>query len=133
MISLALAIFILWKQSRHLVIMELTKIFITCFIVTENIDGRNGLSWIILITSPICIFLYSTENIETRLKAVTVGLLCPLALLSASYEPQVYLLLGVHLISLVNAMKNNEHETLKHNEELLTPENLMTAAYFVSF
>ncbi|KAK0078653.1 hypothetical protein PV325_002228 [Microctonus aethiopoides] len=133
LISLALAVFILWKQSRHLVIMELIKIFITCLIVTENIDGRNGLSWIILIISPICIFLYSTENIETRLKAVTVGLLCPLALLSASYEPQVYLLLGVHLISLVNAMKNNEHETLKHNEELLTPENLMTAAYFMLY
>lgn len=118
------------KLSKKLFILEIIRLIVTILIVTEFIDGRNGASWILLFTSPLCIFIYPVKDTKQRLFGVTLGLLCPLVLLSASYEPQVYLLLAVHLISLLDAVNDKKGSTT--NARSLTLEDLVTAAYFVS-
>ncbi|XP_034936003.1 GPI ethanolamine phosphate transferase 1 [Chelonus insularis] len=135
LISLVLGTIILLKKTMELLIIELIRLLIVSLIITEFIDGRKGLSWIILITSPICICLYSSTNKGTRLAGVTLGLLCPLTLLSASYEPQVYILLAVHLIALLKALERNRTVSgvNKNNHKLLTLEDLVIAAYFMLY
>ncbi|XP_011312824.1 GPI ethanolamine phosphate transferase 1 [Fopius arisanus] len=111
------------------------RICLTALIIAEIIDGRSGLSWFILITSPLSIFLYPVRPKALRLTGVIYGLLCPLALLSAAYEPQVFCLLGVHLISILKTIEDQEEplSIRKLQERSLDFQDMTTAAYFMLY
>ncbi|XP_028982358.1 GPI ethanolamine phosphate transferase 1 [Diachasma alloeum] len=123
------------KPSKGLVALELIRVFLTGFIMSGVVDGRTGASWVILLSSPLSILLYPAEPEELKLTGVIFGLLCPLALLSASYEPQVFCLLGIHLISLLKTMKNGEEQLgiMKPRKRSLDLVDVITAVYFMLY
>ncbi|XP_057337055.1 GPI ethanolamine phosphate transferase 1 [Microplitis mediator] len=136
LISVAVAAvgLVIHNLPSHILVIELIRLSLTTLILTGDIDGRTGLSWIILATSPISIFLHPADDVKKRLTGVTYGLFSPLVLLSASYEPQVFLLLAVHLMRLLDN-DNNEQElkATGHCRRSLSPSDLVTAAYLMLY
>ncbi|XP_031825596.1 GPI ethanolamine phosphate transferase 1 isoform X2 [Nomia melanderi] len=87
---------ILKIQSRTKRVIEIFRLIITGLTYLEFIDGRSWISWAILLTTPLHICTYSTE-LKARMHGIISSLFCPLALLSASYEPMFFIFLAVHL------------------------------------
>lgn len=131
--------FLLTKKSidGKLKCLEFGRMFITSLIIGGIVDGRSGVSWLILLSSPLTIFLYRVDDPAGKLTGVLLGFLCPLSLLSASYEPQFYTLLALHLIKLLESMSSHpddlQEKSNNEDKKNLSPEDLVTAAYFVSF
>ena len=107
--------------------MEIARLLITVMVLIGWIDGRNSISWIILLTTPLCIWLYP-ENPKIRIVGVVYGFLCPFALLSASYEPLFYLILAAHLLAWPTPTGSS-----KQQDTSLTSNDILKAAFFVSF
>lgn len=109
--------------------MEILRLIITGLVCTKFIDGRYLVSWIILLTTPLCIWQYPTD-VKTRMLGITLGLFCPLALLSTSYEPLFLLTLTGNLYCWLTVVPT----TLKRSKgDTLTTEDMIKAAFFVSF
>ncbi|XP_014214600.1 GPI ethanolamine phosphate transferase 1-like [Copidosoma floridanum] len=83
----------IYKYNKIIEVVRLTLTSIICF---NLIDGRSGLSWLLLLSTPIVILLYP-KDWNQRSFGITVALLSPLALLSASYEPIFFLIFSSHL------------------------------------
>ncbi|KAG8036844.1 hypothetical protein G9C98_004166 [Cotesia typhae] len=133
-VAVAAVALIIHNLPSHILIIELLRLALTTLILTGDIDGRTGLSWIILASSPISIFLHPADDVKKRLTGVTYGLFCPLVLLSASYEPQVYLLLAIHLMTLLDNDNNDEElKSTGHCRRSLSPSDTVTAAYFMLY
>ncbi|CAG5106878.1 Similar to PIGN: GPI ethanolamine phosphate transferase 1 (Homo sapiens) [Cotesia congregata] len=125
-VAVAAVALVIHNLPSHILIIELLRLALTTLILTGDIDGRTGLSWIILASSPISIFLHPADDVKKRLTGVTYGLFCPLVLLSASYEPQVYLLLAIHLMTLLDNDNNDEElKSTGHCRRSLSPSDLM--------
>lgn len=121
---------ILTETSRSRIIMEIARLVVTSLVYAGYIDGRHLVSWLILLTTPLCIWCYPTEA-KTRMLGITLGLFCPLALLSASYEPLFLLTLAFHLLSWSRVAPTN---VLKRPQgDALTTGDLTEAAFLVSF
>lgn len=106
------------------------RLAVTALVVTGCVDGRDYVSWIILATAPLCIFFYPANAID-RIVGVVYGLLCPFALLSASYEPLFYLILAAHFLAW--PVSRYTTGSTKHRDEALTAVDVSRAAFFVSF
>lgn len=127
-ICLTISIVALREISRSRRIMEILRLIVTGFVYTKFIDGRYLVSWIILLTTPLCIWQYPTE-VKTRILGITFGLFCPLALLSASYEPLFLLTLTGNLYCWLTVAPSLKHSKVN----TLTTEDMIEAAFFVSF
>ncbi|KAL6264062.1 hypothetical protein P5V15_004141 [Pogonomyrmex californicus] len=107
-------------------IIEILRLIITSLIYLEFIDGRNWISWIILLTTPLSIWFYPIETTK-RMLGVMLGFFCPLALLSASYEPLFFVTLTINLICWLQAIRSS-----KNSEEDDTGD-LIKAAFFMLY
>ncbi|XP_044011908.1 GPI ethanolamine phosphate transferase 1 isoform X2 [Aphidius gifuensis] len=133
----------LYKQKSiemKIKLVEFLRILLTSLIVAGIIDGRTGVSWIILLSSPVTILLYPVDNAVGKLTGVMYGFLCPISLLSASYEPQFFSLLALHLIKLQESITFNREKVYntfnkfgEQDKKYLSPEDLVTAAYFMLY
>ncbi|XP_008204852.1 GPI ethanolamine phosphate transferase 1 isoform X1 [Nasonia vitripennis] len=77
-------------------VIEVIRIILTSLLCLNVIDGRAWLSWLLLLSTPLVISLYP-KDWNQRIFGVTVALLSPLALLSASYEPIFFLIFATHI------------------------------------
>ncbi|XP_011137878.1 GPI ethanolamine phosphate transferase 1 isoform X1 [Harpegnathos saltator] len=128
-ICLTISIVVLRETSRSRRIMEILRLVITGFVYTKFIDGRYLVSWIILLTTPLCIWQYPTE-VKTRMLGITLGLFCPFALLSASYEPLFLLTLTGNLYCWLTAAP----ATPKYSKRsTLSTEDMIEAAFFMLY
>ncbi|XP_076234121.1 GPI ethanolamine phosphate transferase 1 [Calliopsis andreniformis] len=118
-------------ETKYRKAMEIFRLVVTAFVYLELIDGRNWTSWMILLTTPLCICTYSTQ-LRERMKGVLFGLFCPFALLSSSYEPFFFIILALHLSSLPQSdtfsIQNN-----KMYAHHLTMRELLEAATFMLY
>ncbi|CAL7949608.1 unnamed protein product [Xylocopa violacea] len=83
-------------QSKYRKAVEIFRLVVTGLIYLEFIDGRNWVSWIILLITPLYILIYSAQ-LRKRMQGIVLSLFCPLVLLSASYEPFFFIILALHL------------------------------------
>ncbi|KZC06184.1 GPI ethanolamine phosphate transferase 1 [Dufourea novaeangliae] len=95
-ICIMIAIVAVKIPSKYKKAIEISRLIITGLTYFEVIDGRRWISWALLFTTPLHICTYSTK-LEKRMDGVILGLFCPLALLSASYEPFFFVFLAIHL------------------------------------
>ncbi|XP_014480211.1 PREDICTED: GPI ethanolamine phosphate transferase 1 isoform X2 [Dinoponera quadriceps] len=129
-ICLTISIVVLHETSRSRRIMEILRLVVTGFVYTKFIDGRHLVSWVILLTTPLCIWQYPTE-VKARMLGITLGLFCPLALLSASYEPLFLLTLTGNLYCWLTLTSPT---ALKHSKGSTTiTEDLIEAAFFMLY
>ncbi|XP_076392115.1 GPI ethanolamine phosphate transferase 1 isoform X2 [Megachile rotundata] len=129
-ICIAAAIIVVKIKSKHKKTIELLRLTITGLIYLEFIDGRNWISWAILLTTPLCICTYPTQLIE-RIQGVMLGLICPLILLSASYEPLFFIIFTLHL-----SCWSSDSSSIGNDQSiksLLTIEELLKAAIFMLY
>lgn len=112
------------SQSRR--IMEILRLIVTSLVYTEFLDGRYWILWIILLTTPLCIWYYPTET-KRRMLGIMLGFFCPLTLLSASYEPLFFIILTINLLCWLQATSRSSGNTQKITKDLIK------AAFFVSF
>ena len=117
------------KSSKRLKIIEGLRFIFTGLVCIEYIDGRSWIAWTILFSTPICIWMYPLDP-RKRIIGVAFQLLCPLALLSASYEPLFFLTLAGHLLCWP---LYKEHRELEGNLRNMSIQDLIKAASFVSF
>ncbi|XP_076656590.1 GPI ethanolamine phosphate transferase 1-like isoform X3 [Halictus rubicundus] len=124
-----LVIFKIKSHSRK--VAEIFRLIITGLIYLEFIDGRSWISWLLLFITPLHICATSTE-FKTRIHEVVVGFFCPLVLLSASYEPLFFILLGVHLS---NWPRNNKYSSqyYRRTDSSITVEELLKAAIIMLY
>ncbi|XP_032672659.1 GPI ethanolamine phosphate transferase 1 [Odontomachus brunneus] len=128
-ICLTISTVVLLETSRALKIMEILRLVITGFVYMKFIDGRYWVSWIILLTTPLCIWQYPTD-VKTRMLGITLGLFCPFALLSASYEPLFLLTLTGNLYCWLTVAPT----TLKRSKgNTLITEDMIKAAFFMLY
>nr|XP_034192608.1 GPI ethanolamine phosphate transferase 1 isoform X1 [Osmia lignaria]XP_034192609.1 GPI ethanolamine phosphate transferase 1 isoform X1 [Osmia lignaria]XP_034192610.1 GPI ethanolamine phosphate transferase 1 isoform X1 [Osmia lignaria] len=106
---------------------EILRLAIIGLIYLEFIDGRNWISWAILLTTPLYICTYPTQ-LKERMQGIMLSLFCPLVLLSASYEPFFFIILALHLSCWISDVKKDEK-----SEDLLTIEELLKAAIFMLY
>jgi len=83
------------SQSRRII--EILRLVITSLVYLEFIDGRYWISWIILLTTPLCIWYHPIET-QKRTLGIMLGFFCPLTLLSSSFEPLFFMALTMNLI-----------------------------------
>ncbi|XP_015584903.1 GPI ethanolamine phosphate transferase 1 isoform X2 [Cephus cinctus] len=117
------------SMSKSLKLMEALRLVTTMSICANYVDGRGWLSWIILLLTPFSIWVHS-DNPKERIVGVAHGLLCPLALLSASYEPIFFLGLTAHLLCWPL------HSTLSHRmtgEVRLNIQDLSRAGFLMLY
>jgi hypothetical protein len=115
------------EKSQIRKIMEILRLIITSLVYTGFIDGRYWISWIILLSTPLCICYYPTE-IKSRMLGIMSGFFCPLTLLSASYEPLFFLTLTINLFYWLQAVP-----TISKTSGNIITKDLIKAAIFVSF
>ncbi|KAJ8672992.1 hypothetical protein QAD02_004253 [Eretmocerus hayati] len=84
------------KIHNYNKIIGIVRLSVTSLLCLNMIDGKSGISWLLLFTSPLDIWMYPKDGSQ-RIFGVTVALLSPLALLSASYEPIFFLIMAAHL------------------------------------
>lgn len=125
-ICVAMSIVIINETSQSRRIMEILRLIVTSLVYTEFLDGRYWISWIILLTTPLCIWYYPTE-IKKRILGIMLGFFCPLTLLSASYEPLFFIILTINLHCWLPATSRNSGSAQKITRDLIK------AAFFVSF
>jgi len=114
------------SQSRKII--EILRLVITSLVYLEFIDGRYWISWIILLTTPLCIWYHPIET-QKRTLGIMLGFFCPLTLLSASYEPLFFITLTINLRCWLQVTST----TLKSSGEQKITGDLIKAAFFVSF
>lgn len=109
--------------------MEITRLILTGLVYVEILDGRSWISWLILFSTPICIWMYALEFDEI-IMGVALHLSCPLVLLSTSYEPLFFLVLAYHFHYWP---LESEQKDLKDNTTHIDIQDLVKAASLVSF
>ena len=131
MISLCLAgaVSVKRKSQKKLKLIEGFRIILTGLVCMEYLEGRSWISWTILISTPFCIWAYPLDSRE-RIIGVAFHLLCPLALLSASYEPLFFLTLVGHLLCWP---LSKEQKELEDHDKHMSMQDLARAASLVSF
>jgi len=127
-ICITMLIVIINEKSQIRKIMEILRLIITSLVYIEFIDGRYWISWIILLSTPLCICYYPTE-IKSRMLGIMLGFFCPLTLLSASYEPLFFLTLTINLFCWLQAVPTIS----KTSRNVMITKDLIKAAIFVSF
>ncbi|XP_015185779.1 PREDICTED: GPI ethanolamine phosphate transferase 1 isoform X2 [Polistes dominula] len=93
-------------------------------------DGRHWISWIILASAPLFIWTY-TVNEKNRIEGITIGLFCPLSLLSTSYEPLFFLTLAMHLLHWPLFIQDNKFDEMTDN--VLSSKDFIKAAFFMLY
>ncbi|KAI4483722.1 hypothetical protein M0804_007982 [Polistes exclamans] len=121
-------VFFMKHQLKYKAI-EIVRLIITGLIYLKLIDGRYWISWIILVSAPLFIWTY-TVNVKNRIEGITIGLFCPLSLLSASYEPLFFLILATHLLHWPLFIQDKFDEM---TDNVLSTRDFIKAAFFVSF
>lgn len=131
LLSILVAIaLITWKLPwGYIKMIEVCRLVTAGFVYVGVIDGRRWMSWLILISTPLCICNYPAKTKE-RILAIASGFFCPLTLLSAYYEPLFFLTLTAHLLSWPNTRTSIPG---LQSRSTLTTEELLNAAFFVSF
>lgn len=117
------------KSQKILKLIEVLRLILTGLVCTEFLEGRSWISWTILISTPFCIWAYSLDS-RQRIIGAAFHLLCPLALLSASYEPLFFLTLAGHLLCWPLSKEQRE---LEDGEKHMSMQDLARAASLVSF
>lgn len=119
------------KQNiyRYVKAIEIVRLVLTSLLCLNVIDGRSFFSWVLLFSTPFVIWLHP-KDWNQRIFGITIALMSPLALLSASYEPLFFLIFATHL----QYWPIYEY-TFKAEEKLkiLKLRDLSTAAFLVSF
>ncbi|EZA60656.1 hypothetical protein DMN91_007484 [Ooceraea biroi] len=128
-ICVTMLIVIINEKSRTRKIIEILRLIVTSLVYTELIDGRFWISWIILLTTPLCIWYHPTE-VKSRMLGIMLGLFCPLTLLSASYEPLFFLTLTINLLWWLQAVPTILETT---SEDALTTKDLTKAALLMLY
>ncbi|XP_015440246.1 PREDICTED: GPI ethanolamine phosphate transferase 1 [Dufourea novaeangliae] len=130
-ICIMIAIVAVKIPSKYKKAIEISRLIITGLTYFEVIDGRRWISWALLFTTPLHICTYSTK-LEKRMDGVILGLFCPLALLSASYEPFFFVFLAIHLSywPRTNTYFSQSHQSTKKS---LTREELLKASIFMLY
>lgn len=123
-------IIILKIQSKYRKAIEIFRLTITGLIYLEFIDGRNWISWTILLTTPLYICIYPIQSKE-RMQGIMLGFFCPFILLSTSYEPCFFIILALHLSCWLQS--NSFIQYHQNTKNALTMEELLKAAIFVSY
>ncbi|XP_071558894.1 GPI ethanolamine phosphate transferase 1 [Temnothorax nylanderi] len=124
----AIGIVIINELSRSQKIMEILRLVITSLVYIEIIDGRHWISWIILLTTPLCIWYYPIET-KKRMLGIMLGFFCPLTLLSASYESVFFVTLTINLICWLEVTST----TSRSLRERKITEDLIKAAFFMLY
>lgn len=123
-------IIILKIQSKYKKAIEIFRLTITGLIYLEFIDGRNWISWTILLTTPFYICIYPMQSKE-RMQGIMLGFFCPFVLLSASYEPCFFIILALHLSCWLQS--NSSIQYHQSTKNALTIEELLKAAIFMLY
>lgn len=105
------------------------RLVLTMLVCSEILDGRGWISWLILFTTPFIIPVFPKE-LRRRIEGIALISFCPLALLSASYEPIFYSVLAVHLSSWPLPLYLDGS---KKESPGLNLEDFLSASYLVSF
>lgn len=126
LISLFFIGFISFKResSGKIKCLEITRLILTGLVYVEILDGRSWISWLILFSTPICIWMYALEFDEI-IMGVALHLSCPLVLLSTSYEPLFFLVLAYHFHYWP---LESEQKDLKDNTTHIDIQDLVKAA-----
>ncbi|XP_020293464.1 GPI ethanolamine phosphate transferase 1 isoform X2 [Pseudomyrmex gracilis] len=128
-ICMAMTIMFINESSWGRRVIEIVRLVVTSLVYTEFIDGRYWISWIILLTTPLCIWLYPM-SIQKRTLGIMLGFFCPLTLLSASYEPLFFLILTLNLLSWLEVAPS----TSKSPEDMRKiTRDLFKAAFFMLY
>ncbi|XP_061930993.1 GPI ethanolamine phosphate transferase 1 isoform X4 [Apis cerana] len=123
-------IIILKIQSKYRKAIEIFRLTITGLIYLEFIDGRNWISWTILLTTPLYICIYPIQSKE-RMQGIMLGFFCPFILLSTSYEPCFFIILALHLSCWLQS--NSFIQYHQNTKNALTMEELLKAAIFMLY
>nr|XP_050863201.1 GPI ethanolamine phosphate transferase 1-like isoform X1 [Vespula vulgaris] len=115
-------------QLKYKKIIEIVRLIITGLVYLKLIDGRYWISWIILASAPLFIWTY-TVNPKDRIEGITIGLFCPLSLLSASYEPFFFLTLAMHLLYWPLSIKDRNKTT----DNILSITDFTKASFFMLY
>ncbi|XP_043254750.1 GPI ethanolamine phosphate transferase 1-like isoform X2 [Colletes gigas] len=118
-------------RSKFRKAVEIFRLIVTGATYLKFIDGRNWMSWAILLTTPLHICTYPIESKE-RMQAVILGLFCPLVLLSASYEPFFFIFLALHL-SCWPRSNEFSSQSYQRTKNLLTVDELLKAVIFMLY
>ncbi|KAL0130778.1 hypothetical protein PUN28_002415 [Cardiocondyla obscurior] len=116
------------EMSRSQKIMETLRLIVTSLVYLEFIDGRYWISWIILLTTPLCIWFYPKET-KKRMLGIMFGFICPLTLLSTSYEPLFFMTLTINLICWLEITST----TSKSSGQQQITVDLVKAAFFMLY
>ncbi|KAL6423240.1 hypothetical protein ACFW04_010121 [Cataglyphis niger] len=125
-ILVAISIMIINETSQSRRIMEILRLIVTSLVYTEFLDGRYWISWIILLTTPLCIWCYPIET-KRRMLGIMLGFFCPLTLLSASYEPLFFIILTINLLCWLQNTSRSSGNTQKITKDLIK------AAFFMLY
>ncbi|XP_046832872.1 GPI ethanolamine phosphate transferase 1 isoform X2 [Vespa crabro] len=115
-------------QLKYKKAIEIVRLIITGLVYLKLIDGRYWISWIILASAPLFIWTY-TVNPKDRIEGITIGLFCPLSLLSASYEPFFFLTLAIHLLHWPLSIKDFDKTT----DNILSTKDFTKASFFMLY
>ncbi|XP_014221295.1 GPI ethanolamine phosphate transferase 1-like [Trichogramma pretiosum] len=99
LVAIFIGMVVVMKQKRLnkcIKVIEIIRLCLTSVLTLNIIDGKSCLSWFLLFTTPLVICLHPREW-DRRIIGITMALLSPLALLSASHEPMFFLILSAHL------------------------------------
>ncbi|PBC33927.1 GPI ethanolamine phosphate transferase [Apis cerana cerana] len=94
------------------------------------LNGRNWISWTILLTTPLYICIYPIQSKE-RMQGIMLGFFCPFILLSTSYEPCFFIILALHLSCWLQS--NSFIQYHQNTKNALTMEELLKAAIFMLY
>ncbi|XP_072767343.1 GPI ethanolamine phosphate transferase 1 [Anoplolepis gracilipes] len=125
-IFIAMSIMIINETSQSRRLMEILRLIVTSLVYIKFLDGRDWISWIILLTTPLCIWYYPTET-KKRILGIMLGFFCPLTLLSASYEPLFFITLTINLLCWLETTSRSSENTRKITRDLIK------AAFFMLY
>lgn len=83
--------------NNSLKAVEGVRLVMAAAVCSGLVDGRSFISWLVLVSTPLCVFAYPA-GAEERIFGVALAFLPTLALLSATYEPLFLIALTAHLL-----------------------------------
>ncbi|XP_046492367.1 GPI ethanolamine phosphate transferase 1 isoform X1 [Neodiprion pinetum] len=127
---------VITADDRHMNIslkaVEGVRLTTTALISSGLVDGRSLLSWLILISTPLCICAYPVE-VKGRIFGVSLAFLPTLALLSVSYEPLFLIALTGHLLCWPMTTDKRCKMWGFKKKETISVKDFLVAGFFVSF
>ncbi|XP_048507582.1 GPI ethanolamine phosphate transferase 1-like isoform X2 [Athalia rosae] len=113
-------------------IVELVRFGTAALVCLNFVDGRTFISWLILVSTPLCVFAHPVGP-KQRIFGVGLAFLPTLALLSVSYEPLFLVALTAHLLSWPLPTATDSNGPVRAGKKTLCVEDYPKAAFFMLY